>query len=69
MYIPNTIAKKFGNAKSRGSKIRDWIYRARYRAARGAEKRAALDVLQNLVSGNSKVFDKNVVAVFNQIRV
>jgi hypothetical protein len=67
MYIPRTIAKI--SKKSRGSKIRDWIYRAKYREARNAEKRVALTILQNLVSGNSKVFDKNVAAVFNRVRV
>jgi hypothetical protein len=68
LYIPSTIAEKV-NKKSRGGKIRDWICRAQYRAARNAEKRAALDVLQNLVSGNSQVFDRNVTAVFNRVRV
>jgi hypothetical protein len=28
-----------------------------------------LAVLQNLVSGSSRVFDQNVTAVFNRIRV
>jgi hypothetical protein len=69
LYIPSAIAKKFRNIKPRGSKIRDWICRAQYRAVRNAEKRVALTVLQNLVSGNSKVFDKNVVAVFNRVRI
>jgi hypothetical protein len=68
LYIPGAMAKKF-NLKSRGGGIRDWIYRAQYRAARNAEKRAALTVLQNLTSGSSKVFDKNVTAVFNRIQV
>jgi hypothetical protein len=68
LYIPSVIAKKI-NKKSRGSKIRDWIYRARYRAARNAEKRVALVVLQNLVFGSSKIFDKNVVSVFNRVQV
>jgi hypothetical protein len=69
LYIPKAIAKEFRDIKSRGSKIRDWIYRAQYRAVRNAEKRAALFALQTLVSGNSQVFDRNVVAVFNQVRV
>jgi hypothetical protein len=68
VYIPSSTAKKF-NLKSRGSKIRDWIYRATYRAARNSERRAALAVLQNLVSGNSQIFDRTVTAVFNGIRV
>jgi hypothetical protein len=68
LYIPSAIAKKLGK-KSRGNNIRDWIYRAQYRATRNAEKRAAVAVLQNLVSGSSKVFDQNVTAVFNQTRV
>jgi Leucine-rich repeat (LRR) protein len=68
VYIPSTIAKKF-NKKSRGANIRNWICRAQYRAARNAEKRVALSTLQNLVSGNSQVFDKNVTAVFNRVRV
>jgi hypothetical protein len=68
LYIPSIIAKKF-NKKSRGGRIRDWIYRSRYRAARNAEKRVALTILQNIVSGNSKVFDRNVVDIFNRVRV
>jgi hypothetical protein len=68
MYIPSTIAKKF-DKKSRGGKIRDWIYRAQYRATRNAEKRVALFTLQTIVSGNSQVFDRNVVAVFNRVRI
>jgi hypothetical protein len=68
LYIPSAIAKKF-RKKSRGGRIRDWIYRAQYRAARNAEKRVALFTLQNLVFGNSKVFDQIVVAIFNKVRV
>jgi hypothetical protein len=68
MYIPNVIAKKI-DEKSRGGRIRDWIYRAQYRATRNAEKRAALPILQNLTFGSSKVFDKNVAAVFNRVRI
>jgi hypothetical protein len=68
LYIPNTIAKKVGKT-SRGGRIRDWIYRARYRATRSAEKRAALAILQNLTSKSSKVFDQNVTAVFNRVRI
>jgi hypothetical protein len=68
LYIPNTIAKKF-LVKPRGGRIRDWICRAQYRAARNTEKRVALAILQTIVSGNSQVFDRNVVAVFNRIRV
>jgi hypothetical protein len=48
---------------------KDWIFRAQYRAARNAEKRVALFALQNLTFGSSKVFDQNVTAVFNRIRV
>jgi hypothetical protein len=69
LYVPSAIAKKLREKQSRGSKIRDWIYRARYIAARNTEKRAALVILQTIVSGNSQVFDRNVVAVFNRIRV
>jgi hypothetical protein len=68
LYIPSAIAKKFLK-KSRGANIRNWIYRAQYRAARNAEKRVALTVLKNIISGNSQVFDKNVVSIFNQMRV
>jgi hypothetical protein len=68
LYIPHTIAKKF-KKKARGCKIRDWIFRAQYRAARNAEKRAALAILQNLVSENSQVFDRNVTAIFNRVRI
>jgi hypothetical protein len=68
LYIPSSIAKKF-RRKSRGIRIRDWIFRAQYRAARNAEKRAALAVLQNLTSGSSQVFDQNVAAVFNRVRI
>jgi hypothetical protein len=68
LYIPNPIAKKF-DKKSRGGKIQDWIYRARYRAARNTEKRVALVVLQTIVSGSSKVFDQTVVAVFNRVQI
>jgi hypothetical protein len=68
LYIPRIIAMKF-DKKSRGSRIRDWIYRAQYRAARNAEKKAALVILQNITFGSSKVFDKNVVSVFTRVRV
>jgi hypothetical protein len=68
LYVPDIIANKVG-MKSRGNKILNWIYRAQYRAARNAEKRAALTVLSTIVSGNNKVFDRNVMAVFNQARV
>jgi hypothetical protein len=68
LYIPRAVAKKVC-VKSRGRKIRDWIYKAKYRAARNAEKRVALAILQTIVSENSTVFDKNVAAVFNRIRV
>jgi hypothetical protein len=68
LYIPSTIAEKVSK-KSRGGKIRDWICRAQYRAARNTEKRAAMIVLRDLTFGSSQVFDKNVAAVFNKIQV
>jgi hypothetical protein len=68
LYIPDAIAKKL-NKKSRGRKIRDWIFRAQYRSARNTEKRAAMGVLQNIVSGHGQVFDRNVTAIFNHVRV
>jgi hypothetical protein len=68
LYIPDAIAKVFGK-KSRGSKLRDWIYRAQYRSARNAEKRVALAVLQTIVSGSSQIFDQNVTAIFIRARV
>jgi hypothetical protein len=69
LYISSRVARKCRLGSRRGGMLRDWIFRAKYRAARNAEKRAALIILQNLTFGSSKVFDQNVVAVFIRVRV